>query len=77
MPIIKTTPSYTPKCPNHGATLEGCGFPLPQQGIGKCPISGADFAFSATVDQEKMSIDKNGNPTKTPGWKIEGSGVEE
>lgn len=77
MSIIKTTPNWTPKCPNHGSTLEGCGFPLPAQGIGKCPVSDADFVFSATVDQEKTVLDKDGNLNKEVGWKIEGTGVEE
>lgn len=65
-------PSYTPKCPNHGSTLEGCGFPLPEKGVGKCPISGAEFEFSAEVDKKKMVKDKFGATRPSVDWKITG-----
>ncbi len=74
---IQSKPSWVPRCPNHGSPLEGCGFPLPQKGVGKCPISGCDFEFEATVDQEKTVLDKFGNMKKEVGWKIEGTGVKE
>lgn len=67
-----STPSWTPKCPNHGCPLDGCGFPLPQQGTGICPVSGAPFEFSVTVDDERMVKDTDGNLTKALDWKVEG-----
>jgi hypothetical protein len=68
-------PSFTPKCPNHNVALEGCGFPLPSKGVGKCPISGADFEFEAEVQADKMVVDKDGNMSKSTGWKVEGDEV--
>ncbi len=65
-------PSYTPVCPNHGAKLEGCGFPLPEKGVGICPISGADFEFEAEVDKKKMVKDKFGAMKPTLDWKLTG-----
>lgn len=70
-----TTPSFTPKCPNHGAALEGCGFPLPAKGTGRCPVSGAEFEFEAVVDEEKTVLDKDGNVSKEVGWRINGQEV--
>ena len=67
------TPSFGPKCPNHGVFLEGCGFPLPAKGTGKCPVSGADFDFEAEIDEAKTTLDKNGNVTKSVGWRLTGS----
>lgn len=71
--IIKSTPSYTPKCPNHGSPLEDCGFPLPERGVGTCPVSGARFAFEAEVQEEKMVKDKDGNMTKAVEWSVKGN----
>ncbi len=70
------TPSWKPCCPNHGEPLEGCGFPLPSKGTGKCPVSGYDFNFEADTSSTKMTVDKFGKPMKVTGWKIEG-GAEE
>ena len=65
-------PGYAPQCPNHRCALEGLPFPLPTKGIGKCPISGADFEFEADVDESKVITDKFGNITKAVGWRISG-----
>jgi hypothetical protein len=73
MSVIKTTPSYSPKCPNHGVALEGMGFPMKSKGVGKCPISGADFEFEATLDEDKVVMDKDGNTTKAAGWRVDGN----
>lgn len=77
MAIIKTVPSYSPKCPNHNETLDGVPFPMPQKGEGRCPVSGAHFSFEATIDQQKMVKGKDGQMQPEVGWKIEGRGVEE
>lgn len=50
-----------PKCPNHGATLEGIGRPIPAKGTGQCPISGAMFEFEVETDasqyQHQLTLD--------------------
>jgi hypothetical protein len=61
-----------PRCPNHNEPLEGCGFPLPAKGVGKCPISGADFEFEAEVDEAKTLVDKFGNVKKETGFRVSG-----
>jgi len=61
-----------PCCPNHGEPLEGCGFPLPKKGTGKCPVSGCDFDFEVEVDEETTIVDKFGNVTKGKGWVVTG-----
>ncbi len=66
------TPSYKPMCPNHDVALEGCGFPLPKKGMGRCPISGAGFDFEAEVDESKMVKGKDGTLTKATGFKVTG-----
>lgn len=66
-------PSFTPKCPNHGEPLEGCGFPLPSKGTGICPVSNCPFDFEVELDEEKMVLDKFGKLTPTVGWKISGN----
>lgn len=68
-----STPSFSPKCPNHGVALEGCGFPLPAKGTGKCPVSGVDFDFEAEIDESKITLDKDGKATKSHGWVIDGN----
>lgn len=73
MITIKTTPSYSPTCPNHGCALEGCGFPLPAKGEGICPVSGAHFEFEVDTDDMKLGKDKNGNVTKIAKWKLQGN----
>lgn len=65
-------PSFTPKCPNHGSTLEGCGFPLPAKGTGICPVSGCPFDFEVEIDQQKMVKDKDGNLKPEVGWRLSG-----
>lgn len=67
-----TTPSFKPTCPNHGVALEGCGFPLPAKGEGRCPVSGAAFDFEADVDEQAVVQDKDGNLAKKPKWKVDG-----
>lgn len=69
---ILTKPSYVPKCPNHGVSLEGCGFPLPNSGTGTCPVSGAEFEFDARVDESIVTQDKNGELTKGSKWEVKG-----
>lgn len=66
------TPSWLPSCPNHGERLEGIPFPMPAQGTGICPVSGCPFEYSAETDEQKVVIDKFGNPTKTLAWKVSG-----
>lgn len=69
-------PSFTPKCPNHGCALEGCGFPLPRKGEGICPVSKARFSFEVEIEDDKMvggiKKDKNGNIIKGSSWKVSG-----
>lgn len=60
-----------PKCPYCGETLEGCGFPLPAKGTGKCPNAG-DYDFEAEVDATHLVKDKDGNLKPSVGWKVEG-----
>ena len=69
------TPSYKPKCPNHGVALEGCGFPLPKKGVGTCPISKCPFEFEVEVDENPLNMkkDKDGNMVKAVGWKVSGN----
>lgn len=67
------TPSFTPKCPNHGEPLEGCGFPLPTKGTGICPVSKVPFDFEVEIDEDTVVKDKFGNATKVVSWKIDGS----
>lgn len=66
--------SGKPKCPNHGAYLEGLGFPMKSKGTGMCPISGASFEYEVDLDEAtyKEVLDKNGNITKVPQWKLTG-----
>lgn len=66
-------PTFGPKCPNHGEYLEGIGFPMPEQGVGICPVSGAPFEFSIEVDQDITVVDKDGNVTKQTKWHLDGS----
>lgn len=61
-----------PLCPNHSEPLEGCGFPLPSKGIGKCPISGVDFEFEVELDDTKQVVDKFGNIKKDKSYKVTG-----
>lgn len=71
MPTIKS-PSFGPKCPNHGSFLEGIGFPMPSKGVGMCPVSGAEFAFEVEVDEDTVVNDKFGVPQKRVGWRLSG-----
>lgn len=74
MPTIKVnTPTFSPKCPNHGCPLDGCGFPLPAKGHGICPVSGARFDFEVEVDEVKTVKDKDGNLKKGSKWKLTGN----
>jgi hypothetical protein len=71
--ILTNRPSYVPSCPNHSCPLEGCGFPLPAKGTGKCPVSGADFDFEVEVDEAKITKDKDGKMVKGSKWKLTGN----
>lgn len=73
--MIQTTPSFSPTCPNHSVNLEGCGFPLPAQGVGTCPVSGAQFEFAVELDDAKITMDKQGNAQKSAQWRITGDEV--
>lgn len=73
MPIISTTSTFGPTCPNHGSMLEGIDFPMPSKGVGVCPISKAEFAFEVEVDEDTIVNDKFENQTKKVGWKINGN----
>lgn len=66
-------PTFAVKCPNHGCPLEGCGFPLPKQGTGICPISKCPFDFKVDIDESKMVKDKDGKLVPTVGWNITGN----
>lgn len=68
-------PSWRPCCPNHGEPLEDTGFPLPEKGTGKCPVSGVDFEFTAETDEETIVNDKFGGTTKKVDWKVTGDEV--
>ncbi len=68
-----SVPSFAPKCPNHGAPLEGLPFPLPEKGTGKCPVSGVDFEFNVSIDESRTIQDKNGNITKALAWETRGN----
>lgn len=69
-------PKYRPCCPNHGEPLEGLPFPMPNKGIGKCPVSGVDFEFELEIDEdeEKEVVDKFGNKSKVKStkWNVTG-----
>ena len=67
-----STPSFKPRCPNHGEPLEGCGFPLPKKGTGICPVSDCPFDFEVETDEETTVKDKFGNPRKSIDWKVSG-----
>jgi hypothetical protein len=61
-------------CPNHGCPLDlGGAFPVPQKGVGICPVSGAEFSFQATYDENKTIKLKDGTLVKQPVWEISGS----
>lgn len=64
-----------PKCPNHGAPLEGMGFPVPKQGTGICPVSGVPFEYTieADDDETKVTVDKFGNKVKGTKIKVTGN----
>lgn len=66
---IKTTPSFTPRCPECSSELEGCGFPLPRKGRGKCPAAGY-YDFEVEVDDATVVKDKDGNVVKKVGWSL-------
>jgi len=66
------TPTFKPKCPNHGEPLEGCGFPIKSKGEGICPVSGVKFAFAVDVDNAEIKINKWGNPYKDIDWEVTG-----
>jgi hypothetical protein len=66
-------PSWLPKCPVCGETLQGCGFPLPAKGRGFCPGGGGPTNFEAEVDTETLVKDKNGNLAPQVGWKVDGN----
>lgn len=72
MSDITAKPSYTPRCPNHGAPLEGLEFPIPAKGTGICPISKCEFDYEAEVDEQKMVKDKDGNLVPSLDWKVSG-----
>ncbi len=69
---MNSTPSFTPRCPNHNEPLEGCGFPLPKKGVGICPVSKCPFEFEVDTDETKTKKDKFGNIIKTVGWNVNG-----
>lgn len=69
MAQIKTVPSFTPRCPECNAELEGCGFPLPRKGRGKCPAAGY-YEFEVEVDEATTLKNKDGSVTKKVGWAL-------
>lgn len=64
-------PTFKPKCPTCGATLE-VPFPLPEKGVGRCPVGYIDFTFYAEVDKTKVVKDKNGKLEKEVRWNVKG-----
>jgi len=66
------TPTTGPKCPNHGATLEGIPFPMPSKGKGICPISGVPFDYEVDSTELSEAVDKDGNKTTSKQWKLTG-----
>lgn len=66
------TPTWLPRCPNHGEPLYGMPFPLPSQGVGKCPVSHCDFEFTAETDEGKVVKNADGSMSKAVGWKLSG-----
>jgi len=76
MTHIQTNPSHKPQCPNHGCALEGCGFPLPKRGTGRCPVSGASFDLGVDIQEGEMEMvkDKFGVLRPKPAdWKVIGN----
>lgn len=67
------TPTFKPHCPNHGCPLDGIGFPMPQVGVGMCPVSGASFEFACETDETKVVQDKFGGTTKEVKWSVTGN----
>ena len=57
-----------------GTPLDGCGFPLPKRGKGRCPRGGIDFAFELEIDESDSAVkkDKQGQLYKEGKWKIAG-----
>jgi hypothetical protein len=67
------TPTFVPKCPNHGEPLYDVPFPLPEKGTGICPVSNCPFDFTAEVEKDAVAVDKNGNLTKKVSWNVQGN----
>ncbi len=67
---MPNTPSFTPLCPWCAQPLEGCGFPLPRKGTGRCPAGGIDVNFEVEIDEVETFKDKNGNVQKQMKWKV-------
>lgn len=63
-----------PRCPMCHSLLEGCGFPLPKKGVGRCPAGMIDFEFELDLSEteEEKKKDKFGNIIKEKSWKITG-----
>jgi len=70
--LIKTKPSYTPRCPSCNSILEGVGFPLKESGRGRCPAGNCYFDFKVDVGKVKIVKDVNGNVSSEPSWKLSG-----
>jgi len=67
-----STPTFGPRCPNHGEFLDGIGFPMPKKGTGICPVSGCPFDFEIELDEDKIVMDKFGKPIKHKDWNVTG-----
>lgn len=74
MPTI-LTPHGKPTCPNHGCPLVDFPFPMKEKGTATCPISGVQFEYEINLDEAtlKETVDKDGNITKRPIWKLIGN----
>ena len=63
-----------PKCPNHGSPLDGLPRPVPATGIGRCPVSGAEFEYTVDLDESKMTVERTirGDLVKVPAYIVRG-----
>ena len=73
---VQIMPSGTVRCPNHGCELEGVPFPLPEKGVGRCPVSKCSFEFESKIDPDMVVTLKDGTVTKMSRWEVTGSEEE-
>lgn len=69
---------HVPCCPNHGEPLYGLPNPIPNKGIGRCPVSNCAFAYEIETNEgtTKREVDKYGNIKDVKTYKVTGEEKE-